>query len=97
MATNVFAARAHYTVEDPYERTKTPDSRPTFGLDDGEIDRIVLSASTPEHVEYGFGDVGGSGVGSLDRALDVLLFFRAVATTREGATARARDSRVDGE
>ena len=42
-ATNVLAARDHYTVEDPYERDETPDSRPTFGLDDGETDGIVLA------------------------------------------------------
>lgn len=40
-ATNVFAARNHYTVEDPYERADTPETRPTFGRDDGEIDGIV--------------------------------------------------------
>jgi len=42
-ASNVLAARNHYTVEDPYERGDTPDSRPTFGLDDGETDGIVLA------------------------------------------------------
>ena len=42
-ATNVLAARDCYTVEDPYERAGTPDSRPTFGLDDGETDGIVLT------------------------------------------------------
>jgi len=42
-ANNVLAARNHYTVEDPYERSDTPDSRPTFGLDDGETDGIVLA------------------------------------------------------
>ena len=42
-ANNVLAARSHYTVEDPYEREDTPDSRPTFGLDDGETDGIVLA------------------------------------------------------
>ncbi|SEP21790.1 hypothetical protein SAMN05216388_104623 [Halorientalis persicus] len=42
-ASNVLAARPHYTVEDPYERANTPDSRPTFGLDDGETDGIVLA------------------------------------------------------
>jgi hypothetical protein len=42
-ASNVLAARTHYTVEDPYERDDTPDSRPTFGLDDGETDGIVLA------------------------------------------------------
>jgi len=42
-ANNVLTARAHYTVEDPYEREDTPDSRPTFGLDDGETDGIVLA------------------------------------------------------
>ncbi|MCG1002918.1 MULTISPECIES: hypothetical protein [Halobacterium] len=42
-ATNVLAARDYYTVEDPYERDDTPNSRPTFGLDDGETDGIVLA------------------------------------------------------
>ncbi|MDS0296588.1 hypothetical protein [Halogeometricum luteum] len=42
-ANNVLAAHNHYTVEDPYERDETPDSRPTFGLDDGETDGIVLA------------------------------------------------------
>jgi len=42
-ATNVLAARDFYTVEDPYERAETPDPRPTFGLDDGETDGIVLA------------------------------------------------------
>jgi hypothetical protein len=42
-ATNVLAARDHYTIEDPYEREDTPDARPTFGLDDGETDGIVLA------------------------------------------------------
>ncbi|WP_058826557.1 hypothetical protein [Haloferax sp. Q22] len=42
-ATNVLAARDYYTVDDPYEQADTPDSRPTFGLDDGETDGIVLA------------------------------------------------------
>ncbi|MBX0298111.1 hypothetical protein [Haloarcula nitratireducens] len=42
-ASNVLAARSHYTVEDPYKREDTPDSRPTFGLDDGETDGTVLA------------------------------------------------------
>jgi hypothetical protein len=42
-AHNVLAARSHYDVEDPYRRSATPDSRPTFGLDDGETDGIVLT------------------------------------------------------
>ncbi|GAB6878856.1 hypothetical protein JCM17823_11300 [Halorubrum gandharaense] len=42
-ASNVLAARTHYTVDDPYERDDTPASRPTFGLDDGETDGIVLA------------------------------------------------------
>lgn len=42
-ASNVLAARSHYTVADPYQRSDTPDSRPTFGLDDGETDGIVLA------------------------------------------------------
>lgn len=42
-ASNVLAARDHYMVEDPYGRDDTPASRPTFGLDDGETDGIVLA------------------------------------------------------
>lgn len=42
-AHNVLAARTHFDVEDPYRRTTTPESRPTFGLDDGETDGIVLA------------------------------------------------------
>lgn len=42
-ASNVLTARNHYTVEDPYNRSDTPDSRPTFGLGDGESDGIVLT------------------------------------------------------
>jgi hypothetical protein len=42
-ATTVLAARNHYTVQAPYERDETPDSRPAFGLDDGETDGIVLA------------------------------------------------------
>ena len=42
-ANNVLTARSHYTVEDPYEHENTPNSRPTFGLDDGETDGIVLA------------------------------------------------------
>jgi hypothetical protein len=42
-ARNVLAARDYYTVENPYELDETPDSRPTFGLDDGETDGIVLA------------------------------------------------------
>jgi hypothetical protein len=42
-ATNVLTARDHYVVTDPYERDDTPDARPTFGLDDGETDGIVLA------------------------------------------------------
>jgi hypothetical protein len=42
-ASNVLAARDHYAVENPYERAETPGSRPTFGLDAGETDGIVLA------------------------------------------------------
>nr|WP_328821170.1 hypothetical protein [Natronorubrum halalkaliphilum] len=42
-ATNVLAAREYYTFTDPYDRSNTPSSRPTFGLDDGETDGIVLA------------------------------------------------------
>jgi len=42
-ASNVLAARSYYTIENPYDRDETPESRPTFGLDDGETDGIVLA------------------------------------------------------
>jgi len=42
-ATNVLSARNHYVVEDPYQHDETPGARPTFGLDDGETDGIVLA------------------------------------------------------
>jgi hypothetical protein len=42
-ATNVLAADTQFTVADPYELSDAPDSRPTFGLDDGEADGIVLA------------------------------------------------------
>ncbi|WP_336325723.1 hypothetical protein [Halovenus sp. HT40] len=42
-ANNVLAASDHYEITDPYERTDTPETRPTFGLDDGETDGIVLA------------------------------------------------------
>ena len=42
-ASNVLTAREHYSVLDPYRRDQTPESRPTFGLDDGETDGIVLA------------------------------------------------------
>jgi hypothetical protein len=42
-ATNVLAADDHFTVTDPYGLSDAPDSRPTFGLDDGETDGIILA------------------------------------------------------
>lgn len=42
-AGNVLAAREHYTVTDPDERTETPACRPAFGLDEGETDGIVFA------------------------------------------------------
>lgn len=42
-ATNVLAARDYYTIIDPYDRSDTIEARPTFGLDDGETDGIVLA------------------------------------------------------
>ena len=42
-ASNVLAARSYSTVEDPYAHDNIPESRPTFGLDDGETDGIVLA------------------------------------------------------
>lgn len=44
-AANVLSAREFYTVDDPYARTDAPAERPTFGLDDGETDGIVLANS----------------------------------------------------
>jgi hypothetical protein len=45
-ATNALAADEYYTVRDPYEQCDTPDERPTYGLDDGETDGIVLANTT---------------------------------------------------
>lgn len=44
-ATNVLAAQDHYKIVDPYTSADadTVDARPTFGLDDGETDGIVLA------------------------------------------------------
>lgn len=42
-ARNVLAARSHIAVENPYDQVDAPDSRPAFGLDDGETDGIVLA------------------------------------------------------
>lgn len=42
-ATNVLAARDHYTVTDPYNEEDPLESRPMFGLDAGETDGIVLA------------------------------------------------------
>lgn len=42
-ATNVLAARDYYMVVDPYNRPDTIEARPTFGLDDGETDGIILA------------------------------------------------------
>ena len=56
---NVLAARGHYTVGNPYERAETPDSRPTFGLDDGETDGIVL-ANAPDVDGFLTDEFGGT-------------------------------------
>jgi hypothetical protein len=42
-ASNVLAADDYYEVADPYQQPDTPNARPTFGLDDGETDGIVLA------------------------------------------------------
>jgi hypothetical protein len=42
-AANVLAASAHYHVEDPLQRANSPDSLPTYGLDEGETAGIVLA------------------------------------------------------
>lgn len=42
-ASNVLAADDYYEVADPYRQSDSPNSRPTFGLDDGETDGIVLA------------------------------------------------------
>jgi predicted nucleic acid-binding protein len=57
---NVLAANRYYAVEDTYRRPDTPDSRPTFGLDDGETDGIVLANALDVDAfltdEFGSGD-----------------------------------------
>lgn len=42
-AANVLSASEFYTVEDPYSLEGALDERPTFGLDDGATDGIVLA------------------------------------------------------
>ena len=42
-ASNVLSTSAHYHVEDPLQRPDTPDSLPTYGLDEGEAAGIVLA------------------------------------------------------
>lgn len=42
-AANVLSAREFYTIIDPYELENAPAKRPTFGLDEGETDGIVLA------------------------------------------------------
>lgn len=42
-AANVLAASDYYAVEDPYEHDGAPGERPTYGLDAGETDGIVLA------------------------------------------------------
>lgn len=42
-AANVLAASEFYAVEDPYSLDGALSERPTFGLDDGETDGIVLA------------------------------------------------------
>ena len=44
-AANVLSAHDFYSIEVPYGRKNAPDDRPTFGLDDGETDGIVLANS----------------------------------------------------
>ncbi|WP_436928479.1 hypothetical protein [Halosimplex halobium] len=67
-ANNVLAARSHYDVEDPYQRTATPESRPTFGLDDGETDGIVL-ANTLEVDGFLTDEFGGNNFALVHAAL----------------------------
>lgn len=42
-AANVLAARSQYHVEDPLQRSGTPNALPAYGLDDGEAAGIVLA------------------------------------------------------
>lgn len=44
-AANVLTASANYYVEDPLQRSDTPDELPTLGLDSGETAGIVLANS----------------------------------------------------
>lgn len=47
-ASNVLAARDHYTVEDTYDRAETPDSQLRVALDDGEADGVALAVQRRE-------------------------------------------------
>ncbi len=42
-AANVLASSSHYRVEDPLDRSDTPDRLPAYGLDGGETAGIVLA------------------------------------------------------
>jgi hypothetical protein len=67
-AGNVLAARSHYEIEDPYQHTATPEARPTFGLDDGETDGIVL-ANTLEVDGFLTDEFGGTNFALVHAAL----------------------------
>jgi len=91
-AHNVLAARSHYDVDDPYERSETPESRPTFGLDDGETDGIVL-ANTIDADGFLTDEFGGN---------NFALVHAALAGPRIVPTPRllcdyARDGHMDAE
>jgi hypothetical protein len=66
---NVLAAQQHYTVESPYDRAGTPDSRPAFGLDDGETDGIVL-ANTLDVDGFLTDEFGGTNFALIHAVLD---------------------------
>lgn len=69
-AAHVLAARNHYTVTDPYSLSETPDTRPTFGLDDGETDGIVL-ANVLDADGFLTDEFGGSNFALIHAALTV--------------------------
>lgn len=68
-ADNVIAARNHFTVENPYDRAGPPDSRPAFGLDNGETDGILL-ANTRDVDGFLTDEFGGTNFALIHAVLD---------------------------
>jgi len=68
-ARNVLAARNHYRVKDPYGRNNSPESRPAFGLDDGETDAVVL-ANTLDVDGFVIDEFGGTNFALIHAVLE---------------------------